>query len=53
MTISISLQLLIALGTLIAGILIFIYPRLLARIVAIYLIATGALGLMAHLNVAT
>lgn len=31
--------------SLIAGILIFVFPRLLAKIVAIYLIAVGVIGL--------
>ena len=32
--------------SLIAGILIFVFPRLLAKIVAIYLIAGGVIGLL-------
>ena len=32
--------------SLIAGILIFVFPRLLAKIVAIYLIAVGVIGLL-------
>lgn len=31
--------------SLIAGVLIFVFPRLLAKIVAIYLIAVGVIGL--------
>ncbi|MFN2289183.1 MAG: DUF3096 domain-containing protein [Chromatocurvus sp.] len=31
--------------SLIAGILIFVFPRLLAKIVAIYLIAVGLIGI--------
>lgn len=37
--------------SLIAGILIFMFPRLLAKIVAIYLIAVGILGLLEAGNV--
>jgi hypothetical protein len=35
---------------LVAGILIFVQPRLLSYIVAIYLIAFGVLGLLPHLH---
>ncbi len=46
MNIHIDPQLLHALIALIAGILIFIKPKLLSYIVAIYLIVIGALGLV-------
>jgi Protein of unknown function (DUF3096) len=45
MTMTLSIGPLIAL---IAGILILVMPRLLNYIVALYLILTGVLGLLAH-----
>ncbi|MFN2328734.1 MAG: DUF3096 domain-containing protein [Chromatocurvus sp.] len=36
--------------SLIAGVLIFMFPRLLAKIVAIYLIAVGLIGLFGGNN---
>ncbi|TCO77714.1 DUF3096 domain-containing protein [Chromatocurvus halotolerans] len=36
--------------SLIAGVLIFLFPRLLAKIVAIYLIAVGLIGLFGSGN---
>lgn len=44
-------NLLTPLVSLIAGILIFIYPRLLSKIVAIYLIAVGIIGLLGAANI--
>jgi hypothetical protein len=46
MNISITL---IPIVSLIAGILIFVMPRLLSTIVAVYLIAVGLMGLFGHL----
>lgn len=43
--------LLTPLVSLIAGILIFIFPRLLSTIVAIYLISVGVIGLLEAANI--
>ena len=40
--------LVIAILTLLAGIVIFVKPRIIAYIVAIYLIITGILGIINH-----
>ncbi|WP_018867185.1 MULTISPECIES: DUF3096 domain-containing protein [unclassified Thioalkalivibrio] len=48
MTLHIDPSLLMAILSLVAGILILIRPRLLNYIVAIYLIVIGVLGLLAH-----
>ncbi|WP_018141924.1 DUF3096 domain-containing protein [Thioalkalivibrio sp. ALJ7] len=49
MTLQVDPSLLMAILSLVAGILILIRPRLLNYIVAIYLIVIGVLGLIAHL----
>ncbi|OOC48277.1 MULTISPECIES: DUF3096 domain-containing protein [Thioalkalivibrio] len=48
MTLNIEPGLLMAILSLVAGILILIRPRLLNYIVAIYLIVIGVLGLLAY-----
>lgn len=48
MTLNIEPGLLMAIVSLVAGILILIRPRLLNYIVAIYLIVVGVLGLLAY-----
>ncbi|MFO7954204.1 MULTISPECIES: DUF3096 domain-containing protein [unclassified Thioalkalivibrio] len=48
MTLNIEPGLLMAILSLVAGILILIRPRLLNYIVAIYLIVVGVLGLLAY-----
>lgn len=47
MTLNIDPDLLMAIVSLVAGILILIRPRLLNYVVAIYLIVVGVLGLLA------
>jgi hypothetical protein len=49
MSINIDASLLIAVLSLVAGILILIKPRLLNYVVAIYLIVVGVMGLLAYL----
>ena len=50
MTLEVDARLLMAVISLIAGILILFWPRLLNYIVAIYLIVVGLLGLFAYFS---
>jgi len=50
MTIEVDAGLLMAVLSLVAGILILFWPRLLNYIVALYLIIVGLVGLFAHFS---